>query len=68
MEQRRAVAATLSLLSDMEAQEGSSIFRQGDMEAVARGGMRAPLARVSLLRHMGAGGGKGRLVQQQLQY
>ena len=41
MEQRRAVAATLSLLSDMEAQEGSSIIRQGDMGAVARGGMGA---------------------------
>ena len=68
MEQRRAVAATLSLLRDREAQEGSSIIRQGDVGAVARGGMGAPLARVSLLRDMGAGGGKGRLVQQQLQY
>ena len=67
-ELRRAVAATLSLFKDMEAQEGRSIIRQGDMGAVAQGGMRAPLARVSLLRHMGAGGGKGRLVQQQLQY
>ena len=60
MEQRRAVAATLSLLRDMEAQEGRSIIRQGCTGA--------PLARVSLLRNMGAGGGKGRLVQQQLQY
>ena len=68
MEQRRAVAATLSLLRDMEAQEGSSIIIQGDMGAVARGGMGAPLTRVSLLRHKGPGGGKGRLVQQQLQY
>ena len=68
MEQRRAVAATLSLLRDMEAQEGRSINRQGGVGAVARGSMGAPLARVSLLRNMGAGGGKGRLVQQQLQY
>ena len=62
MEQWRAVAATLSVLRDMEAQEGRSIIRQGDVGAVARGGMRA---RVSLLRNMGAGGGKGRLVPQQ---
>ena len=68
MEQRRAVAATLSLLRDMEAQEGRSIIRQGDMGAVARRDMGAPLTRVSLLRHIGAGGGKGRLVQQQFQY
>ena len=68
MEQSRAVAATLSLFKDMEAQEGRSIIRQRDMGAVARGSMGAPLARVSLLRHMGAGGGKGRLVQQQLEY
>ena len=70
MEQRRAilVAATLSLFKDMEAQEGRSIIRQGDVEAVARGGMGAPIARASLLRSMGAGGGKGRLVQQQLHY
>ena len=68
MEQRRAVAATLSLFRDIEAQEGSSIIRQGDVGAVARGGMGAPLARVSLLRDMGARGGKGRLVQQQFQY
>ena len=61
MEQRRAVTATLSLLRDMEAQEGRRIIRQGDMGAVAQGGMGAPLARVSLLRNMGAGGGKGRL-------
>ena len=60
MEQRRAVAATLSLLSDMEAQEGRSIIRQGGMGAVARGGMGAPLARVSLLRNMGAGRGRQR--------
>ena len=52
----------------MESQEGSGVIRQGDMGAVAQGGMGAPLARVSLLRNMGAGGGKGRLVQQQLQY
>ena len=41
MELRRAVAATLSLLSDRETQEGRSIIRQGDMGAVARGGMGA---------------------------
>ena len=41
MEQRRAVAATLSLFRDMGAQEGKSIIRQGDMGAVARGGMGA---------------------------
>ena len=60
MEQRRAVAATLALLRDMGAQKGTSIIRQGDMGAVARGGMGAPLARVSLLRHMGAGRGRQR--------
>ena len=70
MEQRRAVAATLSLLRDMEAQEGRSIIRQGVWEQYYEGAWEqgAPLARVSLLRNMGAGGGKGRLVQQQLQY
>ena len=60
MEQRRAVAATLSLFKDMEAQEGRSIIRQGDMGAVAQGGMGAPLARVSLSRDMGAGRGRQR--------
>ena len=60
MEQRRAVAATLSLFRDIEAQEGSSIIRQGDVGAVARGSMGAPLARVSLLRNMGAGRGRQR--------
>ena len=64
MEQRRAVEVNLSLLRDREAQEGRRIIRQVDMGAVARGGMGAPPARVSLLRNMGAGGGKGRLVQQ----
>ena len=66
--QRRAVEVNLSLLRDREAQEGSSIIRQGDVGAVERGSMGAPLARVSLLRDMGARGGKGRLVQQQFQY
>ena len=42
MEQSRAVAATLSLFRDMEAQEGRSIIRQGDVGAVvARGDMGA---------------------------
>ena len=37
MEQRRAVTATLSLLRDMEAQEGRSIIRQGVWEQYYEG-------------------------------